>query len=220
MNEIKEFFDIIKKDILSLNQEIQNLKLNISNLKGQIENLNLNVKNFSYTNPISAQKVYFQTQNNENPTDKELFKSLKAQNLHISTGNQGVQTDKQTNQQIDKKHGSGQNLGLDSADYLLGSLDHIKKELRLKFKRLTPQEMAVFSSVYLTEQILGYTNYKIIADKLGLTESSIRDYVRRLILKGIPLEKEKLNNKEILIRVSSNLRKITTLETLQKIRDL
>ena len=42
-----------------------------------------------------------------------------------------------------------------------------------------------------------FVDYKTLSKRLNLTESSIRDYVGKLIKKGIPVEKTKINNKMI-----------------------
>ncbi|MBU2104789.1 MAG: helix-turn-helix domain-containing protein [Nanoarchaeota archaeon] len=96
----------------------------------------------------------------------------------------------------------------------------MKKEIRLKFKRLTDQEILVFSTIYQFDEEKGFSDYKTISERLNLTESSIRDYVRRLIHKGIPIEKTKINNKSIILKISENLKKIATLSTILKLRDL
>jgi len=96
----------------------------------------------------------------------------------------------------------------------LDSLDGLKKEIRLKFKRLTDQELLVFSAIYQLEEEKGFSNYKMLSNKLSLTESSIRDYVRRLILKGIPVEKSKVNNREVHLFVSHHLKKVISLDAL------
>ena len=102
---------------------------------------------------------------------------------------------------------------------ILDSLDNVKKEIRRKFKRLTEQEFLVFSTIYQLENTVE-VNYRILSEKLGLSESSIRDYVGRLIKKGISLEKTKLNNKNIRLSISEDLKKITTLSTILQLRDL
>ena len=109
---------------------------------------------------------------------------------------------------------------IDDAAKILDSLDSIKKEIRLKFKRLTSQEMLVFSTLYQIEEEKGSIDYKALSQRLQLTESSVRDYVGRLIKKGIPVEKKRINNKTILLSVSSNLKKITSLSTIIQLRDL
>lgn len=168
-------------------------------------------------------------------TDRFFFKPLNGQNIPISTGNQGVQTDKQTDRQTDNQtekssynkenssldiNTTHNNNSIDSAKDMLDSLDSIKKEIRLKFRRLTDQEMLVFSTIYQQDDEFGYSDYKMIAKKISLTESSIRDYVRRLINKGIPIDKDKINNKEIRLFISPNLKKIASLDTILTLKDI
>ena len=63
-------------------------------------------------------------------------------------------------------------------------------------------------------------DYKIISVKLGLSESSIRDYVGKLMKKGIPIEKIRLNNKNVRLSISEDLKKIAPLSTILQLRDL
>jgi DNA-binding MarR family transcriptional regulator len=114
-----------------------------------------------------------------------------------------------------------ENLPFDSiinAAQILNSLDNLKKEIRLKFKRLTEQEFLVFSTIYQLSEEKGNTDYKNLSEKLSLTESSIRDYIGRLIKKGIPVEKTKINNKTIHLSISPNLKKIASLPTILQLR--
>lgn len=103
---------------------------------------------------------------------------------------------------------------------MIESLDKIKKELRLKFKRLTEQEILVFSTIYQLDEELGHSDYKILSERLKLTQSSIRDYVGRLIKKGILIDKIKINNKQIQLNISSNLKRVASLPTILELRDL
>jgi DNA-binding MarR family transcriptional regulator len=96
-------------------------------------------------------------------------------------------------------------------------LSSIKIELKDKFKALTRQEFTIFSSLYSLEEQSKEITYKDLALQTGLTESSIRDYISKLISKGIPVIKERINNKIILLRISPELRNIATLEILSKI---
>jgi len=109
---------------------------------------------------------------------------------------------------------------ISEASEILDSLDTIKKEIRKKFKRITKQEMLVFSTVYTLEEQDPELTYKKIALKLGLSQSSIRDYIQRMINKGIPIVKEKLNNKKIILHISPELKKIATLDTITKLRKI
>lgn len=109
---------------------------------------------------------------------------------------------------------------IEKAANILDSLDDIKKEIRLKFKRLTEQEVLVFSTMYQLDEEVGYSDYKMLSERFNLSESSIRDYVARLIRKGIPVEKNKLNNKSVQLNISSNLKRIASLSTILQLRNL
>jgi predicted transcriptional regulator len=161
------------------------------------------------------------------PTHPAHFKPLKPQNLAISIGNGGVptdrQTDKQTNQQTDNSSHNQNKSSLNSIEnalQILSSLDNLKKEIRLKFKRLTDQEMEVFTILYQLSEEYSYTDYRSLSSKLNLTESSIRDYIGRLIKKGIPVDKTKINNKSIQLSVSPNLKKVASLQTILQLRGI
>jgi predicted transcriptional regulator len=77
----------------------------------------------------------------------------------------------------------------------------------------------VFSVLFSLEQELNRPlSYKDLAIKANLTESTIRDYIGRLIEKGIPISKERVNNRDILIRVNEDLRNIASLDSLSRIK--
>lgn len=175
-------------------------------------------------------------------TDPTYFKPLNDQFLTISTGNEGVPTDRQTDRQTDqqtnlhtkndlsdnfisqnnlnKSSYNNEEKSISNAVKILDSLDNIKKEIRLKFKKLTEQEITVFSTIYQFEEENLLADYKSLSKKLNLTESSIRDYVGRIIKKGIPIEKIKVNNKQIQLHISDDLKKIATLNTILQLREL
>jgi DNA-directed RNA polymerase sigma subunit (sigma70/sigma32) len=227
MDPIKEAFSKIKDDILSLKEEINKLNKKINIIKSESIKENKPTDTYFPThNTIPTHQHTDQpTQNTiEIPikTDKQTnnihIKSLYRQNNTISTGNKGVPTNKPTHQHTDQPT---QNIDFKEVNNMLESLDTIKKEIRLKFKRLTPQEMLVFSTIYtFEEQKYNEITYKLIANQLNLSESSIRDYTNKLINKGIPIEKTKQNNKKILLSISQDLKNIATLATIEALRSI
>jgi len=241
---LQEELYFVKKDLDKLKILVQDLiSLSEETLKERKGEANLSQRRYQ-ENPTYLEKN--PTVKDYLPTEKEIFKPLKLQNKGISTGNGGVptdrQTDRQTDQQIDfslwdlKKptnrllegEGKTQEEIIDfskkdsfkEAASMLESLDNIKKELRLKFKRLTDQEILVFSTLYQLEEEKGHADYKSISSKLNLTESSIRDYVGKLIKKGIPVDKIKINNKSVHLGISPSLKKIASLSTILLLRDI
>ncbi|MFH1325803.1 MAG: hypothetical protein ABIH49_03505 [archaeon] len=226
MDPIKEAFKKVREDIGSLVDEISLIKGEIAFLNNEFDEL----KQLLTDSSSKRETVFFQQESNKphnhfddstHPSTHNLgFKPLNNQILDISTGSEGVPTDRQTDRQQTLRHRKYQETTLENAEQILNSLDSVKKEIRLKFKKLTEQEWLVFSILYQTEEELGFCDYKSLATKLGLTESSIRDYIGRLIKKGIPVEKNKLNNKNVQLFISENLKKITTLSTLMRLREL
>jgi hypothetical protein len=234
--EIKKAFDRVKTDIFNIGKEISSLKLDIIDIKNQLNKLTNN----QTINPTIQQiNPTHQTTPTDNPTVPQEVRGLKYPNLGISIGNRGVPTDKPTDKQTDnpthfytenelnypqiQENQTPKPLSQDLTDAreILDSLDSLKKEIRLKFKAMTNQEMLVFSTIYQLEQLYPDSlDYGKIAQKLRLSPSSIRDYTQRLINKGIPILKEKLNNKKILLKISPELKKIATLNTIIRLRDL
>jgi len=222
MENIKNSFLKIGEDIFYLNEELEYLKQEFGEMNEKISEIHKIILNMP-SEKNKTHKEGFQTKQAKNQTDKSLFKPLKGLNEGISIGNGGASTDRQTDRQTDKQveeEGFSEENSIDSAADMLNSLDNIKKELRLKFKRLTEQEMLIFSTIYQLDEEKGHSTYKDLSKKLNLTESSMRDYVRRLVLKGIPVIKSKVNNKEIHLNISPNLKKITSLNTLLELREL
>ncbi len=226
MDQLKDAFQKVKQDIDFLRKDLFETNLKIANLTKKIQEIDENLqkvlekkeKNTSIdleqnpsipyitpTNPAQIQHI--------NP----LFSQFKAEKPVFSTGNSGVPTDKQTNRQTDKQT---ENTSIKSALEILNSLDSLKKEIRLKFKQLTDQEMIIFSAVYQFDEENGFSDYKSLSQRLNLTESSIRDYIGRLIKKGIPVEKTKLNNKNIRLTLSKNLKNVVSLSTILQLRGL
>jgi hypothetical protein len=208
MNQIKEAFLKIKKDILSLKKDIENINKTLIKIQ---------------TTPTYNQHIQYQQTNKPThlkttPTHNQSIQPLYIQNTPISIGNEGVPTNKPTHTQTNQHT---PNLDFKEANNILESLDTIKKEIRLKFKRLTPQEMLVFDTLYTFDNQKNIEiTYKIIAIQLKLSESSIRDYINKLIKKGIPIEKTRQNNKTIILKISQDLKNIATLSTIQSLRAL
>jgi DNA-binding MarR family transcriptional regulator len=236
MDHIKEAFQKVKQDIDSLYDELNNLKSGMKETREEmikiVDVLNQISDKITLKQPekASTQEPLKSATSTHPSTHNYPLEPLKSQNMGISTGNQGVPTDRQTDRQTHNKPQNEPKIiekiddntldSIDNAAKILDSLDSIKKDIRLKFKRLTEQEILVFSTLYQIDEETGPTDYKTLADKLGLTESSIRDYIGRLIKKGIPVEKKRINNKMIQLSVSQNLKKIASLSTILQLRDI
>lgn len=207
-------FQKIREEMLFLSQEMLALKQEISQIKRQLDSVL-----YQGTSPTQIQHPA------HNPAHNIINYSLNKQNFHSSTGNDGVPADKQTdsqqtvNRQLNtlKRTFEATNelpkkpLETSEITSILGSL---KQDLGEKFKKLTKQEFLIFSVLYTLEEELKNVTYRDLAQKTGLTESSIRDYITRLERKGIPIHKEKINNKVILLRIPREFKEITSLSSL------
>jgi biotin operon repressor len=233
----------MKTKINDQSAEIDSLNLQLitqESLCFQSESINAQNANSPADMPIPARLATQQTNQQTNQqTQNNAFKTLKGENLDFSIGNRGVPTNRQTNQQtnqpidqqspnLPKEAHISQNKDINTANLedfkkaseMLSSLDSIKKEIRLKFKRLTTQEMVVFSTIYSLQETISDITYRTIALHLNLSESSIRDYINKLIKKGIPINKNKQNNKTITLNISQDLKKIASLATILQLRDM
>jgi biotin operon repressor len=240
VTDLKQELQTINSFINSINNQLNNLKINQLNLQ---ENLQNNLKNTQYGskqtnsthNPISSTHPVTSTHNSTVPME---IQGLKPSNLAISTGNEGASTDRQTDiRQTDIAQKNTLNMAkkpilhetssksvdqsITEASEILNNLDTLKKQIRLKFKQITNQEMLVFSTIYqLEEQSFTSIDYQILSKKLELSQSSIRDYIQRLIDKGIPIHKTKQNNKKITLSIAPALKKIATLDTIMQLREI
>jgi len=239
MDYLKEAFRKVKEDIILLREEIEFLKQNINKNNEKIsqfseithivkeirDKLNLFQKNnqTDRQTDTSTEKSVFSTNSTHSSTHNYPFSSLNPKYLPFSIGNRGVSTDRQTDTSTDRQTkliSSKEDKSIQNALEFLNSLDSIKKEIRLKFKRITDQEFLVFSTIYQMDEEYGGADYKALSKKLNLTESSIRDYVGRLLKKEIPIEKEKINNKNIHLFISKDLKKIVSLSTILQLREI
>jgi DNA-binding MarR family transcriptional regulator len=211
MDKTKEAFENVRLDIDFLAQELYRLRQDMGELKQKLNEISSKINSFD-----STHRHINQTTSTHPSTHNLSLEPLNSQNMPTSTGNQGVSTDRQTDKQTDQHTQNP----IENASEILDSLDNIKKEVRLKFKRLTEQEWLIFSTIYQLEEEHEFVDYKVVSQRLGLTESSIRDYVRRLIKKGIPVDKKKINNKNIQLSISPHLRKIAPLNTILQLRGL
>ncbi len=207
---LREAFQKIKDDMSFLHQEIEEIKRTLQNITTQMKEN----QSFQHSNPTI----------NNIPTHNYPLEAPKSQNKSISIGNEGVPTNQQTIQPTNQHPSIS--TGGDKIDHLkrvseiLGSLDELKKEVRIKFKKLTNQEMLIYSTIYQLEEEGFSVDYSLIAGKLGLTEISIRDYIRKIINKGIPLDKIRENNKKIILSIPLDLKQIASLNTIIQLREL
>src|SRR3989344_1860237 len=211
---LKETFTKVRQDIDYLYSELEEIKQLLHELKFSVS-----------LQPTNQQSI--PTQRNNIPTQDLPQYSLISGNNQFSTGNEGVPTNQPTNQHppISTPTQAISSVNTRISDLhrvseILGTLDDLKKEVRLKFKRLTEQEMLIFSTIYQLEDQGFMVDYSILAQKTNLTEISIRDYVRKILYKQIPLVKSKELNKKVILSIPQDLKRIASLSTINQLRAL
>jgi len=218
MDPIQEAFSKVKKDIEFLYQEINELKTTLKDIESYIKSPtpNSNTPTLQHQTPTLQHRI-------EPPNGKI---------LDSSTGNGGVPTLQQTNQQTNQptlqptlqhpliSDGKDKLNELQRVSEIIGSLDTMKKEIRVKIKKLTGKEMAVYSLIYQFEDQGLEVDYSLISEQLQLSEISIRDYVRKISNKGIPLNKIKTENNKVMLSIPGDFKKLASLQTLLSLREL
>lgn len=222
---IRSSFQKMKEDLLYLQQELIILRQELDEIKQILKQIYSNRYPTHLQHPTHI------------PTHKTKNYGLFTQNFHSSIGNEGVPTDRQHiyNRQSDTlkrtfikpyKGSYEDNIisskpeEISKISSIASIVDDLKQELKEKFQRLSKQEFVIFSILYALQEEKGFVTYKDIAQHTRLAESSVRDYILRLEHKGIPIIKEKLNNKVVVLRIPRELKDITTLDALSKLKDL
>lgn len=221
-DSIKDAFSKVKKDISDLRDQLIFLTEELIELKRTLNN-SPNTPTQEPLNPtLLPQNPTHSDRYSDTPTHNLPLYGLKAQDSNVSIGNRGVPTDRQTDQQTNRHILQAQNphttTSLTSPQMavsdIISSIDHLKNDLRSKFKLLTKQEMLVFSTIYQLEEEQFTVDYTLLAQKLKLSESSARDYVFKIAKKAPLIEKIKENNKKISLKIPLDLKKIASLQAI------
>lgn len=128
----------------------------------------------------------------------------------ISIGNEGV-LNKQTNKQTVKQ--TNKHIIIDKS----GEISKFQTNIEEFFKNLTKQELLSFLTIYQLEEELGQVKFSDVSKHLNLSESCIRGYVKRLLDKGAPLTRTKVNNKLVLLSI---LQEFRTLDLKKRLTNL
>lgn len=187
---IREAFQKAKQDVIDLKALIISLQNEISQLKSSINELQ------SHQNQESNTPTHQQT-NQQTHNSSYFSQKIPSEVPKLSPSDRLIQVSE-----------------------ALSSLDSIKRELYHQIKRLTNQEMLIFSTIYQLQEEGFTVDYSILASKLSLSESSIREYTLKLIAKGIPIAKSKVNNKKIILSIPENLKKLASLTTILALREI
>lgn len=155
INELKNSYNLLKKEILALNDEIRKI----------------------YSLFEEKKKIQPEKQENIDPMiSTPLTHSLTHSNTHSQ------------NTQIEQ--------------YNL-------KELDQAFKNLAKREFLTFLAIYQLEEDLNHpVSYRDLSAHLKVTEEGIRPYVSNLSKKSMPIEKIRLKNKLVVLKITKEFREL------------
>lgn len=202
MDPVKEAFSKVRQDISDLKASIDLIKNELIEIKRTFST----PTDKPILSPVASINPTIQQTDNHNIPQY----SLKNQNTQFSTGNRGVPTDRQTNQPTDQQ--SPNRLAS-----TVEAVDSLKASLKDTFLSLTKQEREVFLMIYDLEERKFNVDYPLLAQKLNLTESSIRDYVLKMIKKGVPISKNKQKNKKVFLSVAPELKRLASRSSIQSL---
>ena len=171
----------------------EKVKLSFKRAKEDISNLKKEIKENKELILAQNQEMSFLIKKIEELTSKSYKNQEKKPKNKSSIGNEGVYSfihsfnNYSTIRHSDKLH-------------------QFKKDLEADFVSLSKQEFLTFLTIYQLEEDLGHISYYHIAKHLKLSEGCIRTYVSSLIRKGLPIVKEKINNRFVILKISKDFR--------------
>lgn len=87
------------------------------------------------------------------------------------------------------------------------SLTQIKQQLSQKFENLRKKELAVYLTIYQLEDDLAKDiTHAELSKELNITEDAIRGYISRILQRGIPLTRKKVNNRITVLSIPTEIR--------------
>lgn len=171
-----DFKEKVKNSFFKAREDISELKNEIKELKEIILKQN---EQISQINDKSMQ-------NAADSLKKALFDD---QLREASSGNEGVVTNKLTNKHITNTQ---QTQGID--------------ELKEMFRSIGRQKVLLYLTIFKLEDEKTPVTHANLGKSLGLSEDSIRVYMFRMVQKGIPIDRIRVNNKLILFKIPQIIR--------------
>ncbi|MBM3230565.1 hypothetical protein FJZ22_02845 [Candidatus Pacearchaeota archaeon] len=200
MDPIKEAFNKVKQDIATLQHEMQQTNQQLNQINERIATLSQQI-------PLIQQTTTAQI-----PTDLYQKEVLTEQYKQVSTGNEGVPTNQQINKPTNQYTGNEgvftqeqnptqEKKDLTELESIVSSYQEVQKKLKHQIKTLTKQEFTVYATIYQLQLEGNTVDYPLLAQRVHLSEISAREYVLKLLKKGVPLVKTKQNNKKIILSI-------------------
>ena len=214
-DKIKASFEKVKKDIEFLTEQIIVLRTELEEIK-QIKT-NFRHESSTGNDGVPTDRQTDTPTSNRFPTlVDETFSPAYLIPTHIPTQ---TPTDVQQTDTKLQQSNTYSNTSYNQAKELTELVNTLKNDLKTRFRTLTKQEFHIFSMLFTVDKTQKSVTYRDPALKLSLSESSVRDYIQKIIKKGIPIEKEKINNKVTILKIPEEIRNISTLDNLLRIRN-
>ena len=225
--KVREEMNLLRSELSALRNEIVGLRDIKTNLNNEINNIKTN---FNTQSSIGNQGVPANQHTNTSSDNTPSFPldAVSPVRSNLPTHNPAqTPTHPQHIQEIfQQSNTSAQNSAQESnrsskneeLTDLNSLIETLKTDMRKKFKSLTKQEFHIFSVLYSVDKSQNQVTYQDLAVRTGLTASSIRDYIQRIVRKGVPILKEKQNNELITLKIPLELRNLATLDSLMRLR--
>jgi len=206
--KIKASFEKIKKDIEFLTEQLASLRTEVSEIKA----------NFTGKSSIGNEGVPTDRQT-DTPTSNRYSALVDDEFSPVFETPTHNPTQNPTHTQHTNTKTQQTNTSFDGINSMTELVNTLKNDLKTRFRSLTKQEFNIFSILFTVDKTQKSATYKDLADKTGLSESSIRDHIQRIIKKGIPIDKERINNKIIILKIPEEIRNLATLDNLLRLRN-
>lgn len=175
---IRISFSKVKEDMQRIKEEINGKNEEISSVKGKIEEINNKIENIL---------LLLEKEDKKEPKNLFLF----------STGNEGVINDQRSTINNDQQQFPTRNNAPEGS-----SVDIL---LLHKVQSLTDREFSVFLAILELQRVQEEVTYGVLAQKLRISEPTIRGVVNALLSKKIPILKERFFNKKATLTSSPEL---------------
>jgi DNA-binding MarR family transcriptional regulator len=186
-----------------------NVKNDISNLSNSLKNIEEEAK--EEKNSILALNSQFELLKEDLVEIKSILTDLKSPSI----GNKGVINNHQQSSTVNSQQSSTVNSQQSSTHQ---NLEALEEDFSKLFKNLTDREFSVFMAIYELEKQFNETNYSQIANRLNLTETTVRGTVNRLISKNLPVSKERLFNSKTSLSLKKDFHNLNLLSKLVRLR--
>ena len=194
---VKKAFAKVKEDMNLLKEEINSNKMAVLEQNKALED-------------IKSSLGLILKQNQENKDNNTIF--------NISSGNKGVVDDRQLSM-VNSRRSSTMVVDDQRFTNTDEEMKNLNQTLTFRFKSLTDREFSIFFTIYELEQELGGdVTYIDLANRLNLTESSVKTHVNRILSKQIPIQKERFFNRKSSLSIKKGFKDPKMLTELIKLR--